>query len=101
MPQPLEVSPSELHATADSIDSHGADFASTHRRTLHGVGQVSLGTGPASAALPQLLAAWETDGAHFGEHFTKHAAGHRAAADAYLHTDNTSAERVNTTNPTL
>jgi hypothetical protein len=53
-----------------------------------------LGSGLAGAALPQLLGAWESDGTRFGEHFTKHADGHRTAAAAYTQTDDGSSERI-------
>lgn len=41
-----------------------------------------------------MLAAWESDAISFGEHFTKHAEGHRAAATAYSRTDANGGERV-------
>ncbi|MFV8173539.1 ESX-1 secretion-associated protein [Mycolicibacterium peregrinum] len=94
MPEPLKVDPSELHVTAGNIDSHAAVFAQTHRSTHEQAGQVALGAGPASAALPAMLAAWESDAISFGEHFTKHAEGHRAAATAYSRTDANGGERV-------
>ncbi|MFV8245274.1 hypothetical protein [Mycolicibacterium peregrinum] len=42
MPEPLKVSPSELHVTAGNIDSHAAVFAQTHRSTHEQAGQVAL-----------------------------------------------------------
>ena len=95
MSESLKVSPSELHAAADKITSHAADFATTHAATHQRAGLAALGSGLAAAALPQLLGAWESDGTHFGEHFAKHADGHRAGATAYTRTDADSSERLN------
>jgi len=94
MPEPLAVSPSELHLTADRIDGHGADFTATHQAACRQAGHVSLASGRAAAALPQMLHAWDGDGVQFGEHFSRHAHGHRNAATAYVQTDGDGADRI-------
>jgi hypothetical protein len=94
VPEPLKVDPSELQIAADKIDGHAAGFGTTLAATHQRAGQVALGSGLAAAALPQLLGAWENDGTRFGEHFTKHADGHRTAATAYSRTDADSSERI-------
>jgi hypothetical protein len=94
VPEPLKVNPSELQMAADMIDGHAAAFATTHATTHQRAGQAALGSGLAGVALPQLLGAWESDGTRFGEHFTKHADGHRTASAAYTQTDDEGSERI-------
>ncbi|MET0475980.1 MAG: type VII secretion target [Mycobacterium sp.] len=101
MPEPLKVSPSELHVAADKIDGHAVDFATAHQSTHQQAGLVALGTGLAGAALPHMLGVWESDGTHFGEHFTKHADGHRTAADAYALADDDGAARIGDAGSTM
>jgi hypothetical protein len=79
---------------ADKIDGHAAAFATTHATTHRRAGHAALGSGLAAAALPHLLGAWESDGARFGDHFTKHADGHRTAAATYAQIDDSSSERI-------
>lgn len=94
MPQPLKVNPAQLHKAAGTIDGHATVFANTHRTTHQQAGQVALGDGSASGALPAMLAAWESDATSFGAYFTKHADGHRNAATAYTATDDTGGEHI-------
>jgi hypothetical protein len=94
VPKPLKVDPSELQMAADKIDGHAAEFATTHAATHQRAGQAALGSGLAAAALPQLLGAWESDGTRFGDHFIKHAEGHRTAAGVYTRSDEDGSERI-------
>ncbi|MBU9766066.1 ESX-1 secretion-associated protein [Mycobacterium sp. TNTM28] len=79
---------------ADRLDGHAGEFITEHERAHSGASQATLGAGSAAAALPGMLAAWETDGTQFGERFTRHAEGHREAATAYEGTDRGGAERI-------
>jgi hypothetical protein len=79
---------------ADKIDGHAADFAAAHQAAHRQVGQVVLGSGAASAALPQMLAAWDRDSTQFSERFARHAEGHRKAANAYVQADDGGADRI-------
>lgn len=92
--KPLVVKPSELHLAARRIDGQATDFAVAHRSALWRASQAALGSGLSGAALPQLAEVWQTDASEFGAHFTNHAAGHRAAAAAYLHTESESAREL-------
>lgn len=94
MPEPLKVDPAELRLFAGRLDSHASDFSSAHQKAHAGASQVVLGSGLAGAALPEMLAAWETDGARFGKHFGAHAGDHRQAANGYERTDGNSAGRI-------
>jgi uncharacterized protein YukE len=90
----LKVNPSELRVAADKIDGHAADFAAAHQAAHRRAGDVALGSGVAGAALPQMMGAWDSDGTEFAKRFTAHAEGHRAAANAYMQTDDGSANRI-------
>jgi hypothetical protein len=90
----LKVDPSELQMTADQLDGHASVFGSAHETAQSRAGKAALGSGLASAALPGMLEAWDSDGARFGTHFAKHAQGHRDAAGAYVKTDDGSAGRI-------
>lgn len=101
MAESLEVRPSELHLTAEKFASHVGDFSVAHQAAQCRASQAALGSGLSSAALPNMLGAWETDGARFAERFTRHADGHRAAANAYVHADDVGAERIGDTGSAL
>jgi len=92
--EPLKVDPTELRMTADQLDGHASAFGAAHETAQSRAGKAALGSGVASAALPAMLAAWESDGARFDTHFAKHAEGHREAAGAYVSTDSGSAGRI-------
>lgn len=85
--EPLNVDPDELRMAADRLDTHASEFLSNHQSTHGRAGQVKLGSGLAGAALPEMLAGWEADGARFGKHFGAHAEGHKTAAAKYVRTD--------------
>ncbi|BCI51613.1 hypothetical protein NIIDNTM18_08910 [Mycolicibacterium litorale] len=93
--KPLKTDPTELRMTADQLEGHAGEFRTAHQAAQSRASKAALGSGSAAAALPEMLAAWEADGAQFDEHFTRHARGHREAADAYLGTDAGSADRIN------
>jgi hypothetical protein len=92
--EPLKVDPTELQVTADQLDGHASVFGTAHQAAQSRAGKAALGSGLAAAALPGMLEAWESDGAHFGTHFAKHAQGHRDAAGAYVKTDDGNAGRI-------
>jgi hypothetical protein len=92
--EPLKVDPIELRMTADRLDGHSSDFSTEHLKAHAAASEAALGSGLSAAALPEMLAAWEADGAHFGERFTTHAEGHRGAAGAYERTDSSGAGRI-------
>ncbi|MFL0294618.1 ESX-1 secretion-associated protein [Mycobacterium sp. SMC-18] len=94
---PLKVDPIELRMTADRLDGHSSDFSTEHLKAHAAASQAALGSGLSAAALPEMLAAWEADGAHFGERFASHAEGHRGAAGAYERTDSSGAARITDT----
>ncbi|SLE48164.1 WXG100 family type VII secretion target [Mycobacteroides abscessus subsp. massiliense] len=85
--EPLNVDPDELRVTADRLDTHASEFLSSHQSSHSRAGQVQLGSGLAGAALPEMLAGWEADGARFGKHFGVHAEGHKTAAANYVRTE--------------
>ncbi|MCW1824193.1 MULTISPECIES: type VII secretion target [Mycolicibacterium] len=90
----LKVDPIELRMAADHLDGHATEFSTEHQKAHSSASQATLGPGLAGAALPGMLAAWESDGTRFGENFVKHAEGHREAAKAYEGTDRGGAERI-------
>jgi hypothetical protein len=92
--EPLKVDPNELHAAADQLDGHAGEFSATHAATLSRASQANLGSGSSAAAVPQMLAAWETDSARFAKHFATNAQGHREAAARYARTDAASADGI-------
>jgi hypothetical protein len=94
MAEPLRVDPVELQLKADQIDGHGADFLTTHGAAHSRASGVALGAGLAGAALPQMLAAWETHGTRCAEQFRIDADDHRQAATAYFTADSSTADRV-------
>lgn len=85
--EPLKVTPAELHLAADKLDGHGSDFLKAHQAAHERAGQVRLGSGLASIALPEMLTTWEADGTRFGKQFASHAEDYRAAATGYVDTD--------------
>jgi hypothetical protein len=92
--EPLKVDPTELHVTADRLDGHSSDFLTAHQTAHSQASQANLGSGSSTAALPQMLAAWEADTARFAKHFTTHAEGHREAATRYTKTDTAGADGI-------
>jgi hypothetical protein len=92
--EPLKVDPTELHVTADRLDGHASDFLTTHQTAHSQASEVNLGSGLSTAALPQMLAAWEADSARFAKHFATNAEGHREAATRYVKTDTASADGI-------
>ncbi len=94
MANSLEVHPPELHLTADKIASQAGDFAVAHQSAHRRASQAVLGSGLSAAGLPEMIGAWETDGVRFAEGLTRHADGHRAAANAYVQADDGGAERI-------
>ncbi|RIT31395.1 ESX-1 secretion-associated protein [Mycobacteroides abscessus] len=101
MPEPLEVDLIELRMFADRLESHGSEFASGHQKAHAGASQVALGSGLAAAALPEMLTAWESDGARFGKHYNSHAQHHREATSGYERTDTSSSTRIRNVAPGL
>ncbi|RIT26824.1 ESX-1 secretion-associated protein [Mycobacteroides abscessus] len=85
--EPLNVDPDELRMTAGHLDTHAGEFLNSHQSSHSRAAQVQLGSGLAAAALPEMLAGWEADGARFGKHFGTHAEGHKTAASEYVGTD--------------
>lgn len=84
MPEtPLEVNADELRASANEIHSHACTFTSAHETAYALAGRVSLGSGVSTAALSEMLAAWDQHRTVFGAEFARHAERHRAAADGY------------------
>ena len=94
MAKALRVDPIELRVTAESLSSHAETFSATHEQAQSRAGQVALGASKAAAALPAMLAEWQTTGTRFAAHHVKHADGHRAAADAYTQTDSANADEI-------
>lgn len=94
MLEPLRVDPVELRLAGGRIEGHAGEFLTTHQSTHERAGQLSIGSGAASAALAQMLGAWETTGAHFATQHTKHADGHHQAAAEYASTDTDSAASI-------
>lgn len=92
--EPLRADPTELRMAADQLEGQVSGFRTAHESALSRAGKSALGSGAAAAALPGMLAAWEADGAKFGEQFARHERGHREAADAYVRTDAGSAARI-------
>ena len=92
--EPLKVDPTELHVTAAQLDGHASDFRTTHQTAHSQASQVNLGSGLSTAALPQMVTAWEADSARFAKHFATHAEGHREAAARYVKTDDASADGI-------
>ncbi|HKP39622.1 type VII secretion target [Mycobacterium sp.] len=92
--EPLKVDPTELHLTADQLDGHASDFLTAHQTAHSQASQVNLGAGLSTAALPHMLAAWETDSARFAKRFATNAEGHRDAATRYVKTDTASADGI-------
>lgn len=90
----LKVDPIELRMAADRLDGHANEFSADHQKAHSAASQASLGPGLAGAALPTMLATWETEGTQFAEQFAAHAEGHREAATAYEGTDDGAAERI-------
>lgn len=92
--EPLKVDPTELQLAADQLDGHASSFRAAHQNAQSRAGHVVIGAGLSGAALPEMLAAWEGDGVHFGRRMTKLAADHREAAAKYVATDNHSADEI-------
>lgn len=92
--EPLKVDPTELRMTADQLDGQAGGFRTAHQAAQSQASKAALGSGVAAAALPGMLAAWEADGTRFDEQFTKHAQGHREAANHYVGTDAGGADRI-------
>ncbi|MGO4442206.1 type VII secretion target [Mycobacterium sp. 2YAF39] len=92
--EPLKVDPKELHAAADQLDGHASEFSATQEKALSRASQANLGSGLSAAAVPQMLAAWETDSARFAKQFATNAQGHREAATRYTKTDTTGADGI-------
>lgn len=90
----LKVDTTELRMTAGKIDGQGADFAEAHQASHSRASSASLGSGAAAAALPGMLAEWESSGAEFKAHFTRFAQGHRDAAVGYDGTDAAEGEEI-------
>jgi hypothetical protein len=84
---PLKVDPTELRLTADQLDGQASGFRTAHEAAHSRAGGVALGSSQAAAALPGMLAAWESDGTRFDKHFATYAQRHREAADKYASTD--------------
>jgi hypothetical protein len=94
MAKALRVDPVELRVTAEALSSHAEEFSATHGQAHSRAGQVALGASKAAAALPAMLAEWQTAGTRFAAYHVKHADGHRAAADAYTKTDSGCADEI-------
>jgi hypothetical protein len=92
--EPLKVDPAELLLTADQLDAQASGFIAAHRTSHSRASQVALGAGNSAAALPAMLAAWDSDGERFGKNFITHAANHREAASSYAMTDAYSADGI-------
>ena len=92
--EPLKVDPKELHAAADQLEGHATEFLATHGTALSRASQANLGAGLSAAAVPRMLAAWETDSARFAAHFVANAQGHREAAAHYVKTDTAGADGI-------
>ncbi|WP_441961912.1 ESX-1 secretion-associated protein [Mycolicibacterium houstonense] len=90
----LQVDPAELRVAADRLDGQANSFVEKHQGAHARAGGTALGSGQAATALPQMLAAWEEQGLRFGEHFARHAEGHRQAATGYEKTDETAAAGI-------
>ena len=98
--EPLKADPTELRMTADQLEGQASVFRTTHHAAQSRAGKAALGSGSAAAALPGMLAAWEADGVWFNDQFTKHARGHRDAADSYVRTDAGNADAIDDAGPT-
>ncbi|MGE2724401.1 ESX-1 secretion-associated protein [Mycolicibacterium pulveris] len=92
--EPLKVDPTELRMAADQLAGHASGFQAAHRSAQERAGRAALGSGSAAAALPAMVAAWDADGARFGEHFARYVQAHREAADGYVSTDAASADEI-------
>jgi hypothetical protein len=87
VPEPLRVDPAQLRMTAESLSSHAEWFLAKYTQTEAMAGHVTLGASKAAAALPAMLAEWQTTGQRFAQRHVQHADGHRVAAEAYTRTD--------------
>lgn len=92
--EPLKVDPTELHVAADKLDGQASEFLAAHGAAHSRASQVRLGSGLASAALPQMAAAWEADSARFSKEFATNAEKHREAAIHYTKTDAAGADGI-------
>src|SRR5687768_13732996 len=92
--EPLKVDPAELLLTADQLDAQASGFLDAYRSTHSRASQVALVAGTSTAALPAMLAAWDSYGESFGKKFLTNAANHREAASSYAMTDAHSAEGI-------
>lgn len=101
MPEPLRVDPVEVRLTGGRIEGHAGEFLTAHQSAHQQAGQVSIGSGAASAALAQMLGAWENAGAHFATQHAKHADNHHQAAAEYVSTDTDGAASISGAGTTL
>ncbi|ORW09775.1 hypothetical protein AWC14_21355 [Mycobacterium kyorinense] len=90
----LRVDPTELHLTATQLEAHADEFSAAHQQAHSRASQVSIGSGAARAALPQMLEEWAISGTRFKEHHIRHADGHREAADRYIQADDRGADQI-------
>jgi hypothetical protein len=85
--EPLKVDPTELVLAADQLDGQAAGFSTAHRSAQSRASHAALGAGSSAAALPGMLAAWDSDGSRYDRQFTSLAEKHRAAAAKYVEAD--------------
>lgn len=85
--EPLKVDPTELVLAAGQLDGQAAGFRAAHQSAHARASHAALGAGTSAAALPGMLAAWESDGIRYDRQFTSLSEKHRAAAAKYAATD--------------
>lgn len=92
--EPLKVDPTELVLTAGQLDGQAAGFRTGHQSAHARASHAALGASSSAAALPGMLAAWESDGIRYVTQFASLADKHRAAAAKYAATDDQESDDI-------
>lgn len=92
--EPLKVDPTELVLAAGQLDGQAAGFRTAHQSAHARASHAALGVGSSAAALPGMLASWESDGVRYDRQFTSLSEKHRAAAAKYAATDDRESEDI-------
>lgn len=92
--EPLKVDPTELVLAAGQLDGQAAGFKSAHQAAHSRASHAALGASSSAAALPGMLASWESDGIRYDRQFTSLAEKHRAAAAKYAATDDQESDDI-------
>ncbi|GAA2545355.1 hypothetical protein GCM10010409_20270 [Mycolicibacterium diernhoferi] len=97
--QPLRVDPTELQVAADQLDAQASSFVTAHHASHSRAGHAALGAGLSAAALPEMLAVWDSNVARSHQRFAALAEDHRIAATKYRVTDAHGAEHIDDAGP--